>query len=81
MKYVGWAAAILTIATFLPQLYKAARSKRTKDLALSTYLLLVVVSALWTVYGISIHSWQVTITNSVVGIVALMICLLKLRHG
>lgn len=81
MQSVGYAAMVLTIATFLPQAFKVIKTRKTRDLALSTYILLVIVSALWTVYGVSIHSFQIVTTNSVVGFIAFFICFLKLKHG
>jgi MtN3 and saliva related transmembrane protein len=81
MHYAGYAATILTIATFIPQTVKAFRSHHTKDLSLSTYCLLVVVSILWTIYGLSIHSPEIYITNTTVGLLSLIICGLKIKNG
>ena len=81
MNYVGYVATVLTISAFIPQTYKVLKTRHTKDLALPTYLILVIVSALWTVFGFGIHSPEIYITNSVVGFLALVICLIKVKEG
>jgi len=77
MHFVGLAATVLTVAAFVPQAYKAVRTRHTKDLALSTYLTLVVTGTLWTIYGIGQHDAALYVTNSLVGLLALVICIVK----
>lgn len=81
MHYVGYVASVLTIATFIPQTYKALKTRRTKDLSLPTYVMLVIVSVLWTLYGISIHSPEIYITNTTVGVLSLIICIIKVSDS
>ncbi len=78
MHLVGLAATILTIAAFIPQAYKAVVTRHTRDLALSTYAILIVTGTLWTVYGIGQHDAALIVTNSIVGLLALIICIVKL---
>lgn len=77
MNYVGYAATVLTIAAFIPQAYKAVRTRHTRDLALSTYATLVVTGTLWTIYGVGRHDPALYITNSIVGLLAFTICVVK----
>ena len=79
MDYVGYAATVLTIAAFIPQAYKAIKTRNTRDLALSTYATLVVTGTLWTIYGVGRHDPALYITNSVVGFLALSICIVKVQ--
>jgi len=79
MQLVGLAATVLTVAAFIPQTYKAVRTRKTRDLAFSTYATIVVTGTLWTTYGIGKHDPALYITNSLVGLLALTICVVKLQ--
>ena len=78
MDYVGYIATVLTIGAFVPQTYKAVKTRQTRDLALATYGTIVVTGILWTIYSIGIHSSSLYITNSAVGLLALTICIMKI---
>lgn len=78
MNIIGFAATVLTVAAFVPQAYKAVRTRHTRDLALSTYATIVVTGILWTTYGLERHDPALYITNSLVGLLALTICIVKL---
>lgn len=78
MNFVGLAATVLTVAAFIPQAYKAIRTRHTKDLALPTYVTLVITGTLWTIYGLERHDPALYITNTLVGLLALTICIVKL---
>jgi MtN3 and saliva related transmembrane protein len=79
MDYVGYAATLLTIGAFIPQTYKAVKTRHTRDLALSTYATIVITGILWTTYGIGRHDPALYVTNSIVGLLALTICIVKLK--
>ncbi len=81
MDIIGYIATVLTIGAFVPQAYQAVRTKKTRDLALSTYATLVCTGILWTIYGFGIHSPQLYITNAAVAALALIICIMKLIEG
>jgi MtN3 and saliva related transmembrane protein len=81
LKYLGYFAGFLTVASFLPQVIQTWRTRRTKDLHLGMFALLITASTLWTIYGIIIHDWPVILTN--IGMVTLngAIAAAKLRFG
>jgi len=79
MNYIGYAATVLTIAAFIPQTYKVVRTRHTRDLALSTYATLIVTGTLWTIYGIGLHDPALIITNSIIALLALTICVVKIK--
>lgn len=79
MNFVGFAATVLTVAAFVPQTYKAVKTRHTRDLAFSTYATIVVTGILWTTYGIEKHDPALYVTNSLVGLLALTICIVKLK--
>ena len=69
IHYLGYFAGTLTVCSFLPQVVLTWRTRKTGDLHLGMFLLLVTASSLWIVYGAIIGSWPVIITNA--GMVAL----------
>jgi len=48
---IGYIAGIFTMFGILPQTIKTLRSKRTKDLSLSSFLIITMAGGLWTIYG------------------------------
>jgi MtN3 and saliva related transmembrane protein len=71
-EVVGFIAGALSCTTFLPQVIKTWKSKSTKDVSLSMFLIASVGTAMWLVYGILIHSFSIIATNIVVLIFSLM---------
>jgi len=51
IKIIGFIAAVLTSISFLPQVWKTLKTKSTKDISLSTFLIGFVGTSLWLVYG------------------------------
>lgn len=73
----GYVGAMLTILAFAPQAYKTIRTRKTRDLSLSTYVVLVSASCCWVVYGVDHNSPVIFVTNIAVGVLALIICVMK----
>ena len=78
---LGYAAGVITVASFLPQVVRAWRTRRTRDLSLGSLALLIVAGSLWIVYGAISRDWPVVATNA--GMVALLVLLAgaKARFG
>jgi MtN3 and saliva related transmembrane protein len=78
---LGYAAGVITVASFLPQVVRAWRTRRTRDLSLGSLALLILAGALWIVYGAISRDWPVVATNA--GMVALLVLLAgaKARFG
>ena len=78
---LGYAAGVITVASFLPQVVRAWRTRRTRDLSLGSLALLILAGALWIVYGAISRDWPVVATNT--GMVALLVLLAgaKARFG
>lgn len=79
--YLGYFAGVLTVLSFLPQVIRTWKSKRTDDLSLWMFGVLIAACTLWVIYGFIIHDWSVIITN--LGMVALngAIAVAKIRYG
>lgn len=77
---LGYVAGALTVASFLPQVIRAWRTRRTRDLSLGSFALLMTAGSLWIVYGALSRDWPVVATNS--GMVALTgaLAIAKMRY-
>lgn len=80
-EWFGYAAAILTTSSFVPQALKTLRTRNTAGISLAMYVIFTVGVALWLVYGISLVSWPMIVANSVTLLLSVSILLLKLRYG
>jgi MtN3 and saliva related transmembrane protein len=78
---LGYVAGILTTLAFLPQVLKAFRTRRTKDISLTMWLMLCIGVCCWLVYGILLSAIPIIIANAATLILAGAVLLLKLRHG
>jgi len=77
---VGYAAAALGIAMFVPQAVQMWRTKETKAVSLMTFLITTVAALLWLVYGFLTQAKPVILVNSVVATLCLFIIYMKLRY-
>ena len=82
-EVIGIVAGALSCTTFLPQVIKTWKSKSTKDVSPTMFLIATVSSALWLLYGILIHSISISGTNIVVFCFSLVMLFLifKNRHN
>jgi MtN3 and saliva related transmembrane protein len=79
-EVVGIIAGALSCTTFLPQVIKTWKSKSTKDVSLTMFLIASVGTTLWLVYGIMINSISIIGTNIVVLFFTLTMLLLFFRN-
>jgi MtN3 and saliva related transmembrane protein len=79
-EIVGIIAGALSCTTFLPQVIKTWKSKSTKDVSLTMFLIASLGTALWLVYGILIHSISIIGTNIVVLFFSLTMLWLLFKH-
>jgi len=78
---IGLIAAICTTSSFLPQVIKILRSKRTKDVSLLMYAILTTGLFLWLVYGFILRDFPLILANTISLALSLCVLLLKIRHG
>ena len=77
---IGLIAAILTTASFVPQVYKILKTKSTEGVSLSMFLIFFTGVLLWFVYGVLLGSFAMIIANTITGILALMIVYFKFKY-
>lgn len=78
---VGYAAAILTTISFVPQVLKVWRTRSARDVSLGMYSLFTLGIFTWLVYGALIESWPVILANFVTLVLAGMVLAMKLKFG
>ena len=78
--WIGSAAAVLTTASFVPQVVHTLRTKDVSGISLSMYGVFVVGVALWLVYGLLLDAWPIVIANAITVTLATCILAMKLRY-
>jgi MtN3 and saliva related transmembrane protein len=78
---LGYAGATLTTGAFVPQAIKIMRSRDTRAISLSMYLIFTLGVLLWFCYGVALKSWPIMIANAITFALAAIILALKVRHG
>jgi MtN3 and saliva related transmembrane protein len=81
VTYVGMAAALLTTGAFVPQVVRAWRTRSTRDLSASSFMVYATGLAMWLIYGLLIGDAPLIASNGTTLVLALIILALKLRHG
>jgi len=80
-EWLGFAAAVLTTGSFIPQAVMTIRSRDTRGISRGMYIIFVTGVALWLAYGIYIDSLPMILANVVTLGLAGTILALKLRYG
>lgn len=81
VEWIGGLAALLTMASFVPQVWKIVSTRETAGVSRRTYILTTAASVLWVSYGWAISSVSVILCNATLGLLALSILALKARYG
>ncbi len=78
---LGFAAGTLTTLAYLPQVVKTWRSKSTRDISAGMFVTLCSGLFLWVLYGISISSAPIVVTNIVSFVLGTIIVVFKIKNG
>jgi MtN3 and saliva related transmembrane protein len=81
MEIIGFIAAILTTAAFLPQVYKTWKTKDVSGLSLPMLLIFFVGIIGWLVYGILKQSPSMIFANSVTIISSFLLLFFKVKYS
>ena len=76
---VGTLAALCSIASFAPQVLKIARDRDASAVSLRTYILTCTAFTLWTVYGVLEGAWPIIVANTLAGLMAASVLVMKWR--
>lgn len=80
-EIIGFSAAILTTAAFLPQVYKTWKTKDVSGLSLPMLIMFFVGVFLWLIYGIYKESPSMISANAVTVVSAFFLMYFKIKYG
>jgi MtN3 and saliva related transmembrane protein len=76
---IGYVAAFLTTASFVPQAWLTLRTRDVSGISLGMYSVFTTGVALWLLYGWLTGAWPVVLANAVTLALASFILVMKLR--
>lgn len=79
-ELIGYVAAILTTASFVPQALHTFQTKDVRGISLGMYSAFTLGVALWLVYGVLLSAWPIVIANAITLALAASILVMKLRY-
>lgn len=77
--FLGGAATLASVTSFLPQAIKVARTRDTSAISAKMYGITVAAFALWTAYGAMIASYPLVAANCLCFLLSTFILVMKLR--
>ena len=75
---IGYVAAALTTASFVPQAALTLRTRDVSGISLTMYAAFSIGVALWLAYGLALGKWPIIIANAITLMLALTILVVKL---
>jgi MtN3 and saliva related transmembrane protein len=79
-ELIGYAAAILTTGSFVPQAWLTFRTRDVSGISLGMYSVFTGGIALWLVYGVAMGAWPIIAANAITLTLAASILVMKLRY-
>ena len=80
-ELIGYFAAALTTASFVPQAWHTFRTKDVSGISLGMYGAFTAGVALWLAYGVLLGAWPIVLANAVTLTLAGLILGMKLRYA
>jgi MtN3 and saliva related transmembrane protein len=81
VEAIGLFAGACTTISFLPQVVKSWRSRSTKDISLTMFILFAAGVSSWLIYGLFIDSLSVILANAATLVLVLAVLVMKRRYG
>jgi len=78
VEWIGYAAAVLTTCSFVPQAVLTLRTRDVSGISSSMYASFTLGVGLWFVYGLSLGAWPIILANAVTLALASTILITKL---
>ena len=80
IEIIGFAAAFLTTAAFLPQVYKTWKTKDVSALSLPMLIMFIIGITLWLVYALYIHSPSMIVANAITIGSSILLIYFKIKY-
>ena len=81
LNFLGYLAGFFTTLAFLPQVVKCWKTKKTKDISFSMFLIFVLGVFLWLIYGFLTYNLPIIIANLITFVLSLSVLIAKLKYG
>ncbi|HTH81273.1 MAG TPA: SemiSWEET transporter [Ramlibacter sp.] len=78
-EIIGSLAALLTTASFVPQVWHTYRSRDVGGISLGMYIAFAIGVFLWLVYGLMLGAWPIVVANAITLALAVAILAMKIR--
>ena len=78
---IGFAAATLTTASFIPQAWLTFRTRDVSGISLGMYSAFTLGVAMWLAYGVLLGAWPVIVANAITLALAATILAMKIVLG
>jgi MtN3 and saliva related transmembrane protein len=79
-EVIGYAAAFLTTASFVPQAWHTFRTRDVSGISLGMYSAFTAGVACWMIYGLLLGAWPIVIANVITLTLAATILVMKLLY-
>ena len=79
--WLGYAAATLTTAAFVPQAWLTFRTRDVSGISLGMYGVFTVGIGLWLAYGLLLGAWPIVVANGITLMLSACILGMKLVLG
>jgi MtN3 and saliva related transmembrane protein len=79
-EIIGYVAATLTTASFVPQAWHTFRTRDVRGISLGMYGAFTSGIVCWLVYGLLLGAWPIVIANAITLVLAVTILVMKLRY-
>lgn len=76
--WIGYGAAALTTASFVPQAWLTFKTRNVSGISLGMYSAFTLGVLLWLIYGLFLEAWPVVAANAITLVLALSILVMKL---
>jgi MtN3 and saliva related transmembrane protein len=81
ITFIGLLATAFTVASTVPQIKKALRTKDTEDVSVRFLLILITGLSLWVIYGIGRADIVIVICNSIGASLNIWMLVLKMKYS
>jgi MtN3 and saliva related transmembrane protein len=79
INWLGYAAAVLTTGSFVPQAWHTLRTRDVSGISSAMYIAFTAGVALWLAYGVVLGQWPIIIANAITLALAVTILITKWR--
>ncbi len=76
--WIGYLAASLTTASFVPQAWLTFKTRNVSGISLGMYSAFTLGVLLWLVYGLFLGAWPIVVANAITLVLAISILMMKL---